>query len=93
MSLDLAKYEYNRQQAMLEHIAKKSEDWTLNECKRVIAKAEQMLAELEVAQGLHTLLHLFRDNISNCNEIVQMRIKCANERIDELTKDAEEDSL
>ena len=92
MSLDLAKYEFHRQQERLKRIRKSSEDWTLNECWRVISKAEQVMTDLDAALELHTIQYLIRDLISETHTINHMRIKCANERIDELTKDVEEDS-
>jgi len=92
MSLDLSINEFYRQQERLKRIRKSSEDWTLNECWRVISKAEQVMTDLDAALELHTIQYLIRDLISETHTINHMRIKCANERIDELTKDVEEDS-
>jgi len=92
MSLDLSINEFHRQQERLKRIRKSSEDWTLNECWRVISKAEQVMTDLDAALELHTIQYLIRDLISETHTINHMRIKCANERIDELTKDVEEDS-
>tara|TARA_R110000822_G_scaffold197781_4_gene335835 strand:- start:16478 stop:16759 length:282 start_codon:yes stop_codon:yes gene_type:complete len=92
MSLDISHYEFHRQQERLKRIRKSSDDWTLNECWRVISKAEQVMADLDAALELHTIQYLIRDLISETHTINHLRIKCANERIDELTKDVEEES-
>tara|TARA_R110000787_G_scaffold29768_6_gene80560 strand:- start:749 stop:1114 length:366 start_codon:yes stop_codon:yes gene_type:complete len=85
--LDLAKYEFNLQQERLKRIRRTSEDWTLNECRRVISKAEQVMTDLDAALELHTIQYLIRDLISETHKVNHLRIKCANERIDELTDD------
>ena len=50
------------------------------------------MTDLDAALELHTIQYLIRDLISETHTINHLRIKCANERIDELTKDVEEDS-